>query len=233
MKETRSSSGDGPIVSLQDVSVVFGDAVPVVALDRVTLTIEPGEFVTVVGTSGSGKSTLLSVMGALRRPTAGVVAIAACAEPSDRDMTMLRRRSIGYVFQDFQLLRHLTALDNVLLGSRYLNQSRDARERAARELLDALGVGQRADHHPPQLSGGERQRVAIARALVRDPVLILADEPTGNLDKATGEVVLSALIEQRSSRTALVIVTHDEDIAATSQRTIRLSDGAIVPSTDS
>jgi putative ABC transport system ATP-binding protein len=197
-------------------------------LDRVDLVIQPGEFVAVLGPSGSGKSTLLALMAGLDRPTSGEVRIdgAAIQDLSEDALALLRRRKIGFVFQSFQLLGNLTARENVLLPIELLGLP-DPRTRA-RELLDAVGLADRGHHYPSQLSGGEQQRVALARAFATRPAILLADEPTGNLDGATGRRILELLTDlRRREGTTLVLVTHDPAVAALADRLIHLRDGRI------
>ena len=197
-------------------------------VDAIDLTIARGEFVAVLGPSGSGKSTLLGLMAGLDRPTSGEVRLDG--EPVhalDEDaLALLRRRKLGFVFQSFQLLPNLTALENVLLPLELLGRA-DAAARA-REVLAAVGLVERAGHYPAQLSGGEQQRVAIARAFAAEPPLLLADEPTGNLDGATGSRVLAVLGAMRArNHTTLVLVTHDPAVAALAERLVSLRDGRI------
>ncbi len=197
-------------------------------LDQIDLAIGPGEFVAVLGPSGSGKSTLLALMAGLDRPTSGEILIDG--EPiqnlSEDGLALLRRRKIGFVFQSFQLLGNLTARENVLLPMELLGLS-DAVVRAG-ELLDAVGLQDRGHHYPSQLSGGEQQRVALARAFAPRPAILLADEPTGNLDGATGRKILEMLTGLwRSEGTTLVLVTHDPAVAALADRRIHLRDGRI------
>ncbi len=197
-------------------------------LDRVDLAIHPGEFVAVLGPSGSGKSTLLALMAGLDRPTSGEVRIdgAPIHDLSEDRLALLRRRTIGFVFQSFQLLGNLTARENILLPLELLGRS-DARRRAD-ELLAAVGLAERGHHYPSQLSGGEQQRVALARAFAARPPILLADEPTGNLDGATGRRILEVLTElRRGSGTTLVLVTHDPAVAGLADRLVHLRDGRI------
>jgi len=199
-----------------------------VVVDRVDLAVAPGEFLAVLGPSGSGKSTLLGLAAGLDRPSSGEVLLDG--EPiqdlSEDALARLRRGRIGFVFQSFQLLGNLTALENVLLPLELAG--RPAAAQRARELLAAVGLAERGHHYPAQLSGGEQQRVALARAFAVEPSLLLADEPTGNLDGATGAVVLDLLSRLRSEQgTALVLVTHDPEVAARADRRIHLRDGRI------
>jgi putative ABC transport system ATP-binding protein len=197
-------------------------------LDHVDLTIDPGEFVAVLGPSGSGKSTLLALMAGLDRPTSGEIRIdgAPIQAMSEDALALLRRRKIGFVFQSFQLLSNLTARENVLLPIELLGLSNPFAR--ADELLAAVGLADRGHHYPSQLSGGEQQRVALARAFAARPPILLADEPTGNLDGATGRRVLELLTELRSREgTTLVLVTHDPAVAALAGRQIHLLDGRV------
>ncbi len=197
-------------------------------LDAVDLDVRRGEFVAVLGPSGSGKSTLLALMAGLDRPSAGEVLLDGerVDSMSEDGLALLRRRKVGFVFQSFQLLANLTARENVMLPMELLGW-RDARRRAD-ELLAAVGLAERGHHYPSQLSGGEQQRVALARAFAPRPALLLADEPTGNLDGATGRVVLDLLVALRAEAGAtLVLVTHDGAVAALADRRIHLRDGRI------
>ena len=202
----------------------------VVALRDLTIEVGEGEQLAVVGPSGSGKTTLLTVMGTLERPTRGGVHVVGydVVQASDRELAGLRAHALGFVFQGFHLQESITALDNVALGLLYTGQPLRQRREAARAALERVGLGHRLTHRPPMLSGGERQRVAIARAIAKRPLLILADEPTGNLDsKASAEVV--ALLHGLSSDGAtLVLITHDENIARGFVRRIQMRDGEIV-----
>lgn len=223
-----------PVIAVDAVTRAyrFGDADDGVrALRGVSLTVMPGEFVAILGPSGSGKSTLLNLLGALDRPTSGTVRFDGrdVAAMSDTQLARLRNAEIGFVFQQFHLLARTAAIDNVALPLIYGGVSRTARIARARAALEAVGLGHRLDHQPTELSGGEQQRVAIARALVTDPRVILADEPTGNLDTATGADVMSLLERLNADRgTALVVITHDMEVASRAPREIRLRDGRIV-----
>jgi putative ABC transport system ATP-binding protein len=206
------------------------DAVVVEALRGVSFAVRAGEFVSIVGPSGSGKSTLLHLLGALDRPTTGTLRFFGrdVAEMSDGDLATLRNREIGFVFQQFQLLNRTSALNNVALPLVYRGLSKSERIQRASEALASVGLSHRLSHRPVQLSGGEQQRVAVARALVAEPRLLLADEPTGNLDTATGIEIMRLLRGLNSERgVALVVITHDPEVSAIAPRQIRIRDGLI------
>ncbi len=197
-------------------------------LDHVDLAVAPGEFVAVLGPSGSGKSTLLGLMAGLDRPTEGEVLLdgRAVHDLSEDALALVRRRSIGFVFQSFELLDNLTARENVLVPLELLGRAGAGRR--ADDLLAAVGLSERGHHYPSQLSGGEQQRVALARAFAADPAVLLADEPTGNLDGATGSRVLETLAALRAeSGTTMVLVTHDPAVAARADRKVHLRDGRV------
>ncbi len=206
----------------------------VAALRGVSLKIDNGEYVAIIGPSGSGKSTLMHIVGALDRPTRGMVAVAGqdIAKLSDTALAELRNEHIGFVFQSFHLLARTSARDNVALPLVYRGLSSPKRRAAAEEALAAVGLGHRLGHRPSELSGGEQQRVAIARALVGEPRLLLADEPTGNLDTRNGQEVMALLERLVTERgVAVVLVTHDPEVAARAQRVVRVRDGLIAEDT--
>jgi ABC-type lipoprotein export system ATPase subunit len=224
------------LIRLRDVCKIYPlGEMKVEALREVSLDIEQGEYVAVMGPSGSGKSTLMNVLGCLDRPTDGSYQLDGeeVAQMSRDARARLRNRKIGFVFQNFNLLSRTSALENVELPLLYarLVSSRQ-RHRRAMEVLARVGLADRVDHHPSQLSGGEQQRVAIARALVNEPAILMADEPTGNLDTRTSEEVIGILGDlNRQSRITIILVTHDQDIARNAQRTLVLRDGRIVEDT--
>jgi len=223
--------GDGtPVLALHDVSKRYGADPPVYALREVSFAVAPGELVAVVGPSGSGKTTLLHIMGTLERPSSGVVAITGhdAARLSDGELAALRATRIGFVFQQFFLAEHATALENVADGLLYAGVSAGERRQRAVEALCRVGLEARLRFRPSKLSGGERQRVAIARALVGRPAIVLADEPTGNLDSASGEAIFELLVELNVDGATIVLITHDASLAQRLPRQVSVLDGRIV-----
>jgi putative ABC transport system ATP-binding protein len=220
-----------PAVEAVDVRRSYQlDGISVEALRGVSLRIAPGEYVAVVGPSGSGKSTLMHLLGCLDRPTSGVLRVGGrdVATMSDGELADLRNRTVGFVFQSFQLLGRTSALDNVALPLVYRGVRRAERQARAAAALEAVGLGHRMGHRPGQLSGGEQQRVAIARALVGEPSLLLADEPTGNLDTRSGQEVMALLGRLNAERgVAVVVVTHEAEVAAAARRRIGVRDGLV------
>jgi len=218
-------------LNLEKVTKIYGTGeTQVTALDGVSLEVASGEVVSVVGHSGSGKTTLLNMMGALDRPTSGRIFLEEeeISRIPEHQLYRVRREKIGFIFQSFHLIPTLNALENVLAPTLPLGERRF--EERARELLESVGLGARLPHRPSQLSGGEMQRVAIARALIHEPKLILADEPTGNLDSKTGEEIINLLLRLNKEKgVTLVIVTHEPEIAKKADRTVSIRDGRIEP----
>jgi putative ABC transport system ATP-binding protein len=224
-----AAGGAEVVLSLEGVTKVYPTTPPVRALGGVTFQIERGELVAVVGPSGSGKSTLLHIMGTLDLPTAGRVMVAGrdIGELSDAKTSALRARHIGFVFQQFHLLSGYTALDNVADGLLYTGMALTGRRQLAAAALDRVGLANRLNHVATKLSGGERQRVAIARALVGRPSIVLADEPTGNLDSKSGDAIVALLEELNAEGATIVVITHDREIASHFPRAVHLRDGLI------
>jgi len=205
------------------------DGLEVKALRGISLDIEAEEMTAIIGPSGSGKSTLMHIIGCLDRPTSGKILLNGknITDMSENDLAAVRNRQIGFIFQSFNLLSRTSALDNVAMPLIYANVAGKERTKRAREKLNEVGLSDRMDHHPNQLSGGQQQRVAIARALINDPAIILADEPTGNLDSKSGREILSLLKNLNKGGHTVIIVTHDLDIAGKCNKTIKLIDGKL------
>jgi putative ABC transport system ATP-binding protein len=220
----------GPLLQLTDVSRVYGEEVQVYALREVSLQINAGDLLAIIGPSGSGKSTMLGLLGVLDRPSQGMVEVGGhdTSTLDDAARSRLRGDSIGFVFQQFHLIPHLTAYGNVDTALLYRGLSKSERRDRALHALEQVGLAGRADHRPVQMSGGEQQRVAIARAIVTEPIMILADEPTGALDSQNAANVMELFAELESPDRAVVLVTHDHGVAATANRVVSMRDGRIV-----
>lgn len=219
-----------PLIVLNDIGrkYVIG-AETIHALKSVTLNIYRGEFVALMGPSGSGKSTLMNILGCLDTPTKGDYMLNGIhvSEMSDNELAEVRNKEIGFVFQTFNLLPRSSSLDNVALPLVYAGVSKDEREKRARATLESVGLGNRVGHKPNELSGGQRQRVAVARALINNPSIILADEPTGNLDTKTSVEIMGLLEDIHAKGNTIILVTHEEDIAQHAHRIVRMRDGLI------
>ncbi|HEU0288916.1 MAG TPA: ABC transporter ATP-binding protein [Nocardioidaceae bacterium] len=217
------------VLELIDVTKEYGGDPPTRALRGVSLAAEDGELTAIVGPSGSGKSTLLNIIGTLDRPTSGTVRVAGydTRDMTDRQLSALRARELGFVFQQFFLLSRESAVENVADALLYRGLTATERRERAVDALQSVGLGHRLGHHPNQLSGGERQRVAIARALVGKPSLMLADEPTGNLDTRTGTEIMDLLGELNASGTTVVVITHEQEVAGRCRRRVAVRDGLI------
>jgi len=219
-----------PIIQLTDVRKIYKMGTQVVkALDGATITIYPNEYVAIMGPSGSGKSTMMNIIGALDIPTSGTYVLNGedVSEMDDDELAGARNRQIGFVFQTFNLLPRVDCLANVELPLVYAGHSRSKRKEMASKALESVGLGDRMDHKPNELSGGQRQRVAVARALVNDPAILLADEPTGNLDSKTGIEIMHLFESLHQAGNTILVVTHEEDIAQHARRIVRLRDGKI------
>jgi putative ABC transport system ATP-binding protein len=219
------------VIRIDNICRIYGEGeTQVIALNNVSLSIKNNEFVAVMGTSGSGKSTLMSILGCLDTPTSGEYLLSgeSIKNIDDEELSKIRNRKIGFIFQTFHLLPRLTALDNVILPLRYTDVDPEEAKVRGMEMLEKVGLSERWHHKPFEMSGGQRQRVAIARALVNRPQVIFADEPTGNLDSKTSHEIMDLLCELHGQGQTIVMVTHEEDIAAFADRMIRMKDGEVI-----
>lgn len=231
MKRKQPEQSIEELIQIKDLVKIYDTgSLKVLGLKRINLTIRRGEFVAIMGQSGSGKSTLMNILGCLDRPTLGHYYLDGIdtAEMEPDELSEIRKRKIGFVFQSFNLISRTSALKNVELPMTYARVNKKARRQKAQELLERVGLGNRSGHMPNELSGGQRQRVAIARALANQPPLILADEPTGNLDTASSMEIMELFAQLHREGTTVVVVTHEEEIASFTQRIIRFRDGKIV-----
>lgn len=221
-----------PVIKLEDIWKVYQlGEVDLTVLKGINLAISQGSFVAIMGPSGSGKSTLMYMIGSLDTPSKGKIFLDGrdVSKLSENDLAQIRGRKIGFVFQQFNLLPNLTALENVTLPMVFQGRPEKERVQRAKELLKSLGLEDRASHRPAELSGGERQRVAIARALANDPEIIVADEPTGNLDSSTGKIIMDILVDlHKKEKKTIIVVTHDPNIAGYTDNTINIKDGQII-----
>jgi putative ABC transport system ATP-binding protein len=221
----------GKLVEIQDLCKIYNPGENEVrALDHVTLNIDEHEFVAIIGQSGSGKSTLMNMLGCLDVPTSGTYTLHGTdvSGMTDDELSDVRNKEIGFIFQGFNLIPSLTALENVELPLMYRDVPKKERERLSSEALDRVGLGKRKTHKPSEMSGGQQQRVAIARAIAQAPPIILADEPTGNLDSGSTKEIMGILKELYDAGRTVILITHDNEIAANAQRTIRIKDGRVV-----
>jgi putative ABC transport system ATP-binding protein len=219
------------MIKLSNIEKVYQTSnIETLALNNINIDIKKGEFVSIMGPSGCGKSTLLNIMGLLDEPSTGTISIDSkpVEKFTDKDLAFLRNQKIGFIFQSFHLINDLSILDNVEIPLLYRTSANKSRREAAKEALEKVGLSNRMKHFPNQLSGGQKQRVAIARAIVGNPEIILADEPTGNLDSAMGNEILNILLQLNAAGSTIVMVTHDENMAKKTHRLIRLFDGSQV-----
>lgn len=219
------------MIELKDISKIYKtESVEVAALKNINLIINRGEFLAIMGPSGSGKSTLMNILGCLDKPTTGVYLLENndISKRNDNELAEIRNKQIGFVFQSFNLLSKLTALQNVELPQVYFGEGKKKRRRRAEELLEIIGLKDRSQHKPSQLSGGQQQRVAIARALINNPTIILADEPTGNIDSHAGNEIMQIFDRLNKEGNTIILITHEEYIASHAKRVVRTKDGEII-----